>query len=138
MGLVMAKKDLIPFNKLTEDEQKELASKGGKKSGEVRKAKKTFKEIAEQLLNCDAPENIKKKIKQVAPDLSDAQIDVRLAIMQKQIIKALNGDNKSFELVRDTVGEKPIEKHELVTPAQKEQVHELLDGALFNEQKPSD
>jgi len=131
----MARKDLKPpFNQLTPEEHQIIASKGGKKSGEVRKAKKTFKEIAEQLLNCDAPENIKAKIKKVAPDLSDEQIDVRLAIMQKQIIKALNGDNKSFELVRDTVGEKPVEKHELVTPAQKDAVHELLDGALFNEQ----
>ena len=40
----MAKKDLIPFNKLTEEELKKAASNGGKKSGEVRRKKKDLKE----------------------------------------------------------------------------------------------
>lgn len=40
----MAKEDLIPFNKLTEQEQKELARKGGITSGESRRKKREFKE----------------------------------------------------------------------------------------------
>lgn len=47
----MAQQDLIPFNQLTEDKQKELASKGGKASGKVRKEKATLKKAMEWLLN---------------------------------------------------------------------------------------
>lgn len=43
--------NLIPFNKLTEDEQKEMARKGGIRSGEVRKEKATMKKTLEMLLN---------------------------------------------------------------------------------------
>lgn len=40
----MSKEDLIPMNKRTKQEQKEIATKGGLKSGEVRKKKKELKE----------------------------------------------------------------------------------------------
>ena len=43
--------NLIPFNKLTEEEQKEMARKGGIRSGEVRKEKATMKKTLEMLLN---------------------------------------------------------------------------------------
>ncbi len=47
----MAQKDLIPFNKLTEEKQKELAKKGGKASGEARRKKKAMRETLEMLLD---------------------------------------------------------------------------------------
>ena len=43
--------NLIPFNKLTEEEQKEMARKGGIRSGEVRKEKATMRKTLEMLLN---------------------------------------------------------------------------------------
>lgn len=39
----MAKEDLIPFNKLSEAEHKEIASRGGKASVKARRAKKQCK-----------------------------------------------------------------------------------------------
>ena len=51
--------NLIPFNKLTDKEQRELATKGGKKSGEVRKARKTLKE---ELLLLLSQGNMQQKI----------------------------------------------------------------------------
>ena len=36
-------KNLIPFNKLTESQQREIASKGGKASVEAKRKRKTLK-----------------------------------------------------------------------------------------------
>ena len=45
-------KNLIPFNKRTESERRKIAKQGGKKSGEVRREKKTMRETIEMLLSC--------------------------------------------------------------------------------------
>lgn len=42
--------NLIPFNKQTESEQREIARKGGIKSGEIRRQRKAMKEQMEMLL----------------------------------------------------------------------------------------
>lgn len=52
-------KNLIPWNKRTESEQREYARQGGKKSGEVRRQRKAMKEQAEMLLSL--PFNLKDK-----------------------------------------------------------------------------
>lgn len=47
----MAKEDLIPMNKRTEAEQKEIATKGGVASGVARREKATMRKTLEMLLN---------------------------------------------------------------------------------------
>lgn len=51
--------NLIPINKRTKSEQREYQSKGGKKSGEIRRQRKAMKEQMEILLSL--PCNIKDK-----------------------------------------------------------------------------
>jgi len=46
----MNEKNLIPFTERTENEQREIASKGGKASGKSRKRKKSMKQCMEMLL----------------------------------------------------------------------------------------
>ena len=88
-------KNLIPeAHKLTVAEQ----SAGGKKSVEARRAKKELKAVLEDLLErnyTDAEGN----------SLSGAE-----AICVKLFSQALKGDKRAFELVRDTVGQKPVER----------------------------
>ena len=81
--------NLIPFNKLTEEEQRELARRGGIASGEARRKRKTFKEELITLL-----EN------------GNTQEKISVALIQQ----ALEGNTKAFEVIRDTVGEKPVDK----------------------------
>lgn len=83
--------NLKPFNELTEKEQRELARKGGKASGEARAKRKTLREELLLLL-----------------EKGDTQERISLALLQK----AMNGDTKAFEVLRDTVGEKPVDKVE--------------------------
>ena len=83
--------NLKPFNELTEDEQRELSRKGGIASGEARRKRKTLREELLLLLEQD---NFQEKIS--------------LALLQK----ATTGDTKAYEVIRDTVGEKPVDKVE--------------------------
>lgn len=85
-------------HKLTQEEQK----KGGEASAKARRKKKELKEIINLLFEKD----FKNKDGIV---MSGAE-----AIAMKQMEKALKGDTKAFEVLRDTAGQKPVEKVEQV------------------------
>lgn len=82
--------NLKPFTELTEKEQRKIARAGGKASGEARAVYKS--------LNADLRE-------QATPEVL-ADINKRLLQMAK------HGNLKAYELLRDGLGEKPVEKHE--------------------------
>lgn len=84
--------------KLSQDE----AKKGGKKSGEVRRARKTLREELLALLSQD----IKTE--------DGGSLNTQVAMSTSLIKEAIDGNTKAFELVRDTIGEKPIDKVEQV------------------------
>ena len=46
--------NLIPFSERSESEAREFGSKGGKKSGEVRRKKKSMKQVMDMLLQMPA------------------------------------------------------------------------------------
>ncbi len=96
----MNEKNLQPIQKgqLSREEAKTRGSKGGKKSGEVRRAKKTMREMLEYLLEKEITNNKGEKATTLEA------ISVRL------IKKAMTGDVRAFEVVRDTIGQKPTEK----------------------------
>ena len=70
-------------------EARERGRKGGLASGEARRKRKTLKE--ELLLMLSEGET---------------QQSVTIALIEK----AMSGDTKAFEVIRDTIGEKPIDK----------------------------
>lgn len=72
-------------------EARERGRKGGIASGKARKARKTLKEELIALL-----EN------------GDTQEKISLAMIKE----ALEGNTKAFEVIRDTIGEKPTDKIE--------------------------
>ena len=89
--------NLKPFDTLTESEQRAIRSKGGIKSGEARRAKKTMKEMLSYLLE----KEIENKKGEKASTLE--------AISVSMIKQALNGNVKAFEVIRDTIGEKVVD-----------------------------
>ena len=89
-GEVLAgKENLVSLADRTTEEQRAIASAGGKASGEARRKRKTLKE---ELLLMLAD--------------GDTQQSVTLALIEK----AMGGDTKAFEVIRDTIGEKPVDK----------------------------
>jgi general stress protein YciG len=86
------------FESRSTEEVREIAKKGGKASGEARRKKRDLKACMEALLE-----------KQIVG--KDGQIySGAEAISIKQFEKALKGDAKAFELVRDTSGQSVVQK----------------------------
>lgn len=106
----MAKQDLIPFSKRTEDKQKEIASIGGIASGKARRVKKLMRDMAEEMLAGKAPEgeDVEELLSRYGVSREDA--DIQMAILLAQADKALKGDTRACEFLRDTAGEKPTDK----------------------------
>lgn len=93
--------NLKPFDQRTEKEQREIRSKGGKASGEARRARKTLREELLTLLSQDINTN-------------DGKVNTQVAMSTSIIKEALLGNTKAFEIIRDTIGEKPVDKVEQV------------------------
>ena len=85
----------------TSDEARENGKKGGMKSVESRRRKKLLRECLEELL--DTEQEV--KINGVTLKKTNAEL-LSVTLMKK----ALKGDVKAFEVLRDTAGEKPIDK----------------------------
>lgn len=101
-----AEKNLIPLDKRTKEERREIAVKGGKASGKARQNKKTIKEIARMFLYAPIRDE---KLNKILDDVGiprDEQTYILIMIFQ-QIRKAANGDIKAAEFIRETIGENP-------------------------------
>ncbi|MBQ4178609.1 MAG: hypothetical protein II598_02570 [Elusimicrobia bacterium] len=120
----MNDENLIPVTKRSEKEAREMSRKGGINSGKARRQKKTFKELFEIALSLQNEE-------------TGEQNDI--GITSAMIKKALSGDVKAFESIRDTIGQKPIEKQEIsqvgiqkifVNKKDKKEVNKIIDDIL--------
>lgn len=100
--------NLIPQNRRTKREQREIASKGGKKSGEARRDRKKFKEAILDILKQPVPETLIEE----CPYLAGSQ-DIQAAMVAAMVSVVLSGGkgaSSAFIALRDTIGEKPVEK----------------------------
>lgn len=81
--------NLRPLNTRSKEDQMKIRSKAGKRSGESRRKRKQLREELLALLSA-----------------GNTQKNISLALIDQ----ALNGNVKAFETIRDTIGEKPVEK----------------------------
>ena len=89
--------NLRPMNTRTKEEQKKITTKGGKASGKARRRKKELKTLLEIALS----------------QPHESGEDNYMAITVALIEKALQGDTKAFEVIRDTIGQKPKDSIDL-------------------------
>ena len=102
----MAQKDLIPLNKRTIEEQKKITSAGGKASGKARRNKALLKDCINILMEKKyLDEETGKKI--TGAELLSVDL-FRKAIDEMDTAKKA----KAFEVLRDTSGQKPVDKVE--------------------------
>lgn len=98
--------NLIPFNKRTEKEQREIARKGGIASGETRRRKKSMREamelIAEQPLT---NAGLKRGIKNLAQGIDDDDIDMMLAATMGVFQAAIKGNVSAYEMIGKVIGD---------------------------------
>lgn len=99
----MAKKDLIPFNQRTEEEQKKIASMGGKKSGEVRREQKTYREMAKAMLSAQITDP--KMLEEMAKYGIEGT-DLKAYTLLGMIKASAEGSHNAFDRLLDLAGEK--------------------------------
>lgn len=113
------------FDEITASEQRKIASMGGKKSAEVRRQRRDMKRAAEAILEemftvTDAKTKTKRSV-------SGAQ-----ALILKQFEKAMKGDSRAFEIIRDTSGQKPVEK--VVVAEVDQSIIDEVEAAVMGEE----
>lgn len=99
----MAKKDLIPFNQRTEEEQKKIASMGGKKSGEVRREQKTYREMAKAMLSAQITDP--KMLEEMAKYGIEGT-DLKAYTLLGMIKASAEGSHNAFDRLLELTGEK--------------------------------
>ena len=98
------------------EQAREMGSKGGKASGRARREKKTMKQMLDYLLE----KKIATKDGKKATTLE--------AMMSAAVAKAIKGDIKAAEFVRDTIGQKPKEQVEVSSSTAVQQgINKLKD-----------
>ena len=105
------------------EEARSKGRKGGRASGAARREKRTLREALSALLDA--------KIK-------GSTLTGREAVAIALFEKAMAGDVKAFQELRDTVGEKPVDSMQLeavVDVATKEQRDAAVAAALMKESR---
>lgn len=93
----------------TSEEARERGRKGGKASAKKRKQNKTFKEIINKFLD-GRVNNEELKEQMVKFGFADKEVSNKSCVVFALWKEAIKGNTKAFELLRDTVGEKPQDK----------------------------
>ena len=139
----MANENLIPLNKRTKDDQREIQKKGGIASGKVRREKADLKKKVNQILEMDV----------FSPQLKEALEEKGLnatnqtAIATVLLQKALKGDIRAIELLAKMNGNEGT-KDNLDKKEQKERIKaqqlenqkkaQALEGNVVSEDIMSD
>lgn len=98
--------NLIPQNKRTKKEQREIAKKGGEASVKSRKNKKYLREILEEFMTMDLKDSkIKENMRKLG--ISETDMNIQNAITASLVQQALYGNLKAFTLIRDQLGQNP-------------------------------
>lgn len=94
---------------LTSEEAREIGAKGGRKSVESRRKQKTLRETLNLMLEkCATDPKYREMV--IESGLKRNNISNKDIIVAAMLLKAADGDTKAFELIRDTIGEKPAEE----------------------------
>lgn len=94
-------------------------AKGGHAAAPVLAARKTLRAELEELL---AKHPINEKTGE------ESEMSYQAAMTAAILKKALRGDSRAFEIIRDTIGEKPVENVQISTPD-----FSALDSICFDE-----
>ena len=106
------KENLIDTAHRTEEELRAMTRKGGIKSGEARRRKKTMREALEFLMyKAELSEALKERMK--AEGIKDEDMNHQMAITRSLIAKAEAGDVQAYNAICAMIGEKPAEKVEM-------------------------
>ena len=106
------KENLIDPKDRTSEQLREMTRKGGIKSGEARRRKKTMREALEMLMyKTELNEQTKSMLK--AEGISEDDFNHQMVITRSLIAKAESGDVQAYNAICGMIGEKPADKVEM-------------------------
>lgn len=121
----MNDENLIPTTKRTKKEVREMTTKGGKRSGEVRRQRKTQREQLELLMSLPLKNpKAKEQIKNLG--IEDTEINNQMAMnvaMFNLILKGGKGAVQAYNSINDLIGDN--EKRKLELEKAKEEIARL-------------
>ena len=97
----MNNENLNPLNTLCKEDAKKIQSKGGHARAKKIKEKKTMRELLDYLLEKEITNKKGEKA------------TTKEAILVSAIKKAIEGDIRALQFIRDTIGEMPKQVHEV-------------------------
>lgn len=103
----MARKDLVPLNERTKEEQKRITTKGGIESGKARRRKKALRTALREAVALSMKElhpDLREAIMRAA-GLKDDELTIGDAILGSIVRSACAGDPKMMKILLDTIGE---------------------------------
>lgn len=127
----MNENNLIPNASRTPNELREIASRGGKASGEARRKKKNMKQKMKALLELAPTLNGRKQLEVLGVDPDD--MDNEMVLVMAMFMGAADGDTKAFDRVMQILG-KDIRHEEL---ALKKRELKLREAAVQKDSSAS-
>lgn len=115
----------------TPSEARRLGSKGGKASGRARREKRDMRETFREMLDMPLHKGGVTDAKTM-DGMEGKNMTVGQSIALAQLRKAMAGDTKAAEFIRDTSGQRPSDRVELTAPSREsaEAFSRLLDDAI--------
>lgn len=108
-------KNLIPNSERTPSELREITKKGGIKSGEVRRQKKTLSELAKMIAENPAPTAAKKKLTKMG--ISDEDANNNACIVAAVYDKAIKGNMQAVDKWEQLVAVSKLDENKYELPA---------------------
>lgn len=109
-------RNLVPFDERTENEQRKIASAGGKASGKARRRKKSMKQKMQMLLSLPAADNDQTELAAMGVDQED--MDNEMVLVKALFLAAAEGDTRAFDRIQDVLG-KSVAREELALKKQE-------------------
>ncbi len=110
-------KNLIPLSERTKSEQREITSKGGKASGEVRRRKKSMKQVMDMLLqmpaNTQADWELLINMGIDTNDIDEETVNNLLVVNAALLAKAKKGDVNSIKELRSIIQDDVYTNHKM-------------------------
>lgn len=123
-------RNLVPFDERTENEQRKIASAGGKASGKARRRKKSMKQKMQLLLSLPAADNDQAELSAIGVDPED--MDNEMVLVKALFLAAAEGDTKAFDRIQDVLG-RTVAREELALKKQEAKKRNIPSNGKLEE-----
>lgn len=104
-------KNLIPMNRRSQSEARELGRKGGEASGAARRRKRSLREAADLYLSLPVSDK-RQKNKAVRRGVEPEDVDNQMAMIIGLVEAATEGDARAARVIVDLLGDVPSDNSE--------------------------